>query len=132
MTSFKGRRVNPKRLVEVYRNLHRGGYSVRQGGKVVAHSDYVTMLDAEFHVSEAGRQRVLKTGRRNVHAWARGQLVKCAPTRQQMNARVRYSPKTSGCFEYCRPREDGWYPIRNARLVQFSSGGVSAWKANDW
>ncbi len=132
MKPFKGRRLSLKQPVEVYRNLWRGGYSIRQGGKVVAHSDYVVLLDAVFHVSEAGRQRILRTGVRNVHAWARGKLIRCASTKQQMDVRVRYSPRTSDCFEHCRPREDGWYPIRNARLVQFSSCGVSAWKANDW
>lgn len=63
----------------VYRNLNRGGWSVRSctgqtKGRVVAHADLVCLDDATFEVSEKGRQRVLAQGRKNVHAGISGTL----------------------------------------------------------
>ena len=47
----------------VYWNLNRRCWSVKDPatGKVVAHADRVVLSDAVFKVSEAGRQRVLRT-----------------------------------------------------------------------
>ena len=61
--------------VDVYFNLHKKTLSVRHKGKVVHHSDYVKILNPKFVVSEAGRQRVLREKRKNVHAFVRGELV---------------------------------------------------------
>jgi len=67
--------------VFVYRNLHRKGvwYSLRalEGpfkGRVVGHAEGIDLYDVEFVVSEAGRQRVLKTRRKNVHAGITGNI----------------------------------------------------------
>lgn len=74
--------LDPKRrmvglLVEVYRNLTRNCYSVRsvETGRVQAHVTEFCLHDCEFRVSEAGRQRVLRERRKNVHAVIRGILV---------------------------------------------------------
>lgn len=69
--------------VQVYRNIHRSRaagvpvYSVRDAdtGLVVGHTDRIVLADAEFKVSEAGRQRVLRTKAKNVHAWIQGRPV---------------------------------------------------------
>lgn len=61
--------------VDVYFNLHKKTLSVRHKGKVVHHSDYVKILNPKFVVSEAGRQRVLREKRKNVHAFVRGELA---------------------------------------------------------
>lgn len=59
--------------VFVYRNLHRQCWSVKalegpDKGRVIAHRSYVMLRDVRGKVSEAGRQRVLTEGRKNVHA----------------------------------------------------------------
>jgi len=66
--------------VEVYFNLHRRMYSVRalegeDKGRVIDHLPECAIRNAKFVVSEAGRQRVLRDGRKNVHAYVRGELV---------------------------------------------------------
>ena len=66
--------------VEVYWNLHKGRYSVRalegpHKGHVIAHATGVHLRDVQFRVREAGRQRVLREKRKNVHAFVRGNLV---------------------------------------------------------
>ena len=68
--------------VFVYFNLHKKVFSVKalQGdrkGRVIAHVRDITLRDVQFKVSEAGRQRVLREQRKNVHAgvvghWAGG------------------------------------------------------------
>ena len=60
--------------VEVYFNLHKHLFSVRsrQTGLVIAHESVVRLTDVTFRVSEAGRQRVLRERKKNVHAFVRG------------------------------------------------------------
>jgi hypothetical protein len=60
--------------VFVYRNLHKNCYSVKDWKTklVIAHVDEILLVDAEFKVSESGRQRVLKEKRKNVHAGVMG------------------------------------------------------------
>lgn len=65
--------------VFVYFNLHRKLWSVKalegpDKGRVIAHSDAVTLRNAYGKVSAAGRARVLREGRKNVHAGIVGEL----------------------------------------------------------
>ena len=91
--------------VDVYKNLHlsagRGPvYSVRDvgSGRVVAHSGCVVLRDAEFRVSEAGRQRVLRERRKNVHAVVRGTLHTGPAPSDDLMASASYNPYTAGYF----------------------------------
>lgn len=68
MTAYKERAVTMDYPSEVYFNLHKFCFSMKQDGLVVLHSDVVVLKDCIFKVSEAGRQRVLKEQRKNVHA----------------------------------------------------------------
>jgi len=64
--------------VEVYRNLHKNCWSVRDlsTGRVVAHQTAVTIADARFIVRPSGRARVLAEKRKNVHAFVRGEWMR--------------------------------------------------------
>ncbi|UBV45462.1 hypothetical protein LAJ19_20265 (plasmid) [Deinococcus taeanensis] len=62
----------PETPVEVYRNLTRRCWSVRQGGRVIAHSPWLLLRDVTMIVRPGGRDRVRRTGRNEVHAWVRG------------------------------------------------------------
>jgi hypothetical protein len=53
----------------IYRNLNRGGFSVKYKGLVVDYLDTFEANDAEFRVSEAGRNRAREQKARNVHAY---------------------------------------------------------------
>ena len=60
-----------------YFNLHRKCFSLKamdgpDKGRVVAHADAVHLKDVSFKVSAAGRNRVLRERRKNVHAGAVG------------------------------------------------------------
>jgi hypothetical protein len=71
MIGFKNREVTSKQS-EVYFNLHKHVFSMVQDGLVVLHSDSVVLTEATFKVSEAGRQRVLREQKKNVHAKVHG------------------------------------------------------------
>jgi hypothetical protein len=58
-----------------YRDDPEPTYSIRQRGRVVAHASAVMLAHARFIVDERGRQRVLRTGHKNVHAFVVGMLV---------------------------------------------------------
>lgn len=60
--------------VKVYFNLHNRLFSVQHGGRVVAHLPEVALKNVKFKVSEAGRQRVLREQRKNVHAFVEGEF----------------------------------------------------------
>jgi len=63
--------------VEVYFNLHKYTWSVRQcsTGRVILHTDKVHIRDPKFVVRKAGRERVLREGKKNVHAFVRGDIT---------------------------------------------------------
>ena len=65
--------------VFVYYNLHKKLWSIkalegRNKNKVISHAIYVGLSDVTPKVSQAGRQRVIKQGCKNVHAGLVGNL----------------------------------------------------------
>lgn len=58
--------------VEVYRNLHKKCWSVRNKGRIVAHVDKIVLKDCQFVVQPAGNARARREQRKNVHAFVRG------------------------------------------------------------
>jgi hypothetical protein len=64
--------------VRVYWNLHKDCYSVTKWvggpdkGRVVAYLDEIRLEDVKFIVQPAGRERVLREKRKNVHAFLEG------------------------------------------------------------
>ncbi|MEE9596432.1 MAG: hypothetical protein V3V96_06615 [Acidiferrobacterales bacterium] len=82
--------------VFIYYNLTKHVWSIRAAegphkGLVIGHADRVSLRDCTFKVSEAGRQRVLKEKRKNVHAGIEGDLIaadgyKIAPGYQNVAA----------------------------------------------
>lgn len=86
--------------VFVYYNLHKDCWSVKaldgkRAGYVVAHRTKLELRDAKFKVSEAGRQRVLREKRKNVHA---GVVGEWEPFKQEYDTLVSYNPYKNGHF----------------------------------
>ena len=76
--------------VRVYWNFHRKCYSVQQNRLVVGYTDCISLVDVRFHVSEAGRQRVLKERKKNVHAYAIGTIK--VPEDVFWDVKIQYNP----------------------------------------
>jgi hypothetical protein len=67
-------------MMQVYFNLHKKSWSIRnpRTGRIVNKTQtqcLVVLKDVTFKVSEAGRQRVLREKRKNVHAFAVGTVI---------------------------------------------------------
>jgi hypothetical protein len=93
LTLLKGRHIEVGQRVFVYYNLHKHCFSIKdmKTGLVLAHSDDVTLENAIFKVSEAGRQRVLSERVKNVHA---GVVGNWTPSKMvcDMKKRATYNP----------------------------------------
>lgn len=82
--------------VTVAFNLHRHEYSIRYAGKVVAYATNVLLADATFTVNERGRQQVIRTQTKNLHAFTHGTLVGSDAIPGKI---VRYNPYEDGFFK---------------------------------
>jgi hypothetical protein len=74
ITPYKGREIGPG-PVEVYRNLHRAVWSIKQGSRVVAHAEQLLLRNCTFKVLPGGLARYRVTGIRNVHAFIVGEIA---------------------------------------------------------
>ena len=110
--------------VFVYFNLHKKCFSVKalegaMKGRVIAHRDNVLLFDATLKVSEAGRQRVIREGRKNVHAgvcgtWDETQYdSKTVGYIRQLGLPVKYNPYVYDSFVAV----NGDYPVKHGHLV---------------
>lgn len=94
----------------IYWNLHKGRWSVRamsgpSKGLVVDRVERLTLRNVRGKVSEAGRQRVLATGRKNVHAGLIGEIVPDTDTNltalvQSRGRQITYNPRMYDSFVY--------------------------------
>lgn len=85
--------------VRAYFNFHKKMYSIQKrtdkGWRVIDHVPYLTLENVSFHVSQKGRERVLREKRKNVHAYVRGDLREYGPTIRQP---FRYNPYEAKYF----------------------------------
>ncbi len=102
--------------VEAYWNLRRKTWSIRYKGRVIAHKTALTLRDVTWVVQPAGRDRVRRERRKNVHAMARGTVhMPKHPDPVQWNrycASITYNPYKHDQFVYC---EDD-HPIRKSQM----------------
>lgn len=82
---YKGRTIKEGQKVKVYYNLHKHVFSIKDAktGKVLAHGNNILLTDVEYKVSEAGRQRVLREKKKNVHAYVVGTFAGCKELSKQ-------------------------------------------------
>ena len=105
--------------VDVYFNIRKNKLSVKSReplhyGKVINHVDTILLDDCTFIVQKAGRNRVLKEKRKNVHAFVRGNICRKENLIKSANCRVvKYNPYLYGSFVY----EDSEEPVNKAELV---------------
>lgn len=76
--------------VRVYKNLHNGMWSIKQNGLVIGYAKEIVLSNVKYIVSRAGRVRVLKEQRKNVHAFVEG-YVSSYPEKA-VSVEVSYNP----------------------------------------
>ena len=103
--------IDEKRRVYVYFNLHKKVWSVRQKGTPVEHTKHIMLKDARFLVGQAGRKKVLKEKRKNVHAGVSGYIVDRVPNVPDFCTTVHYNPYKNETFiNYATERSILWAP----------------------
>ena len=88
--------------VRVYRNLTKRCWSIQlfipgKGWRLLKHADLVSLDNAFPIVYEAGRQRVIREGKKYVHAFICGELSEIHLSR---GFRLRYDPRAHAGFTY--------------------------------
>lgn len=112
--------------VFVYFNLHKKVFSVKalegpRKGRVVAHLSELNLGNATFKVSQAGRERVLREQRKNVHAGVVGEWY---GTVQAINngVPVTYNPYLYSSFVTADTKQ----PVFHAREVHLKDRRITA------
>jgi hypothetical protein len=106
--------MNNVMVVRVYRNLHKKCLSVlhrtRTGWRLWKHAPSIQLRNVAFKVSIAGRNRVLHNKRKNVHAFAQGELCNDAKMHLNHQRCIKYDPyiaahffdvETKQCITHC-------------------------------
>ena len=107
--------IDPAKKVRVYRNLHKGCLSVKQGGIVKCHADNVVLRDFQCIVSASVQAKVRQLGRKEVHAYLEGFVVSASDTIVQDRYRILDLP-----FEeiYYNPyKTDFWMEKKTGKFV---------------
>jgi hypothetical protein len=101
----------------IYRNLGNGLMSLTQQidkrWLLIGHTDNVALEYPKFQVSEAGRQRVIREGRKNVHAFAIGRLAFAERIDRADLKQIYYCPYTQPYFTWLGSNE----PVTDAELL---------------
>lgn len=111
--------------VDAYLNLNRDCISIRSResedyGTVVAHRPRLTVVNAEFVVQPAGRERVRETGVKNVHAFVRGEWDDSVKVMD--GEKVTYNPYEYDSFVHAESEE----PVARAEATNVTKKGVYA------
>ena len=61
--------------VEVAYSLKKNKFSIRKGNHIIGYGEKVILKDVNFRVRKGGREKVLETKQKNVHAHVIGEIV---------------------------------------------------------
>lgn len=111
--------------VRIYFNLHKKVYSVQAKvdgrWKVVEYINVINLVNATFQVSAAGRQRVLREKKKNVHAYIVGERCPFTPPSDRC-VEVTYDPYAAPNFFIVQNDK----PVDKAKYIQITNGKVIA------
>lgn len=112
--------------VRIYFNLTRKVWSIQhhvpnKGWRLLAHTSDAILRDAVAKVYESGRQRVIKEGKKYVHAYIEGELI---GTRKESHSgrKLGYNPYKNSTFIW----KDDNSEAHNIGEVVFNNQGVFA------
>jgi hypothetical protein len=114
--------------IEVYKNLHKNCFSVRQQGKVIGHTDSLCIEKCIFYVSIKGRERVISSKQKNVHATVKGYYIEFGDIDETLHRKIKldYNPYINSSFVFNSINSDGT-PIHEAAYCMFTASGAYAY-----
>jgi hypothetical protein len=110
--------------VFVYYNLHKHKWSIRdcKTRLVIGHSDHVLLFEVKPKVSQAGRARVLREQRKNVHAGLEGYLMGTQDAYLGTTQKaITYNPYKYTGFVYKSTEE----PYKGSQVAQLNHRSVT-------
>lgn len=105
------------RKVFVYKNLHKGCWSIKQDGLVKAHATELTLYGCNMKINRKGRERVLMEKRKNVHAGIKGYLKDADLERvwsdlpEDQFIEITYNPYKYSSFVQIEDNAPRWFAI---------------------
>ena len=115
--------IDRAKRVYVYFNLHKKCWSVRQSGRIVAHTNEILLKECRFLVSQAGREKVLRDKRKNVHAGVSGYVVDSFQGVERAAVEVTYNPYRYKTFV---SKLDPFDPVEHSDYAVLTCG--SGWR----
>jgi hypothetical protein len=106
--------------MDVYWNLHKQCWSLRMSGTVIAHMHRLGMTDVTFRVQPAGQARVRREGKKNVHAYAKGEYNTHEVKQGRLGREITYNPYKHDSFVY----KDDLTPVTHCDRVWFDNKHV--------
>ena len=119
--------IDYSKPVRVFKNPKHNCYSIMQGGQIKLSAKQVRLGGAEFKVRESGRQRMLASKRRNVHAYVIGALLDHVhPAEDKSMLAIDGRTAYYNPFQYDSfvDRETET-PLQKANIVQLDEAGVT-------
>jgi hypothetical protein len=111
---------NSSKPVYVYRNLHKKCYSIKQNNKVIAYASDFILNDCSFIVRKSGRDLVLKTNQKNVHAFVKGFLDQDLNS-IEIKTKIIYNPYKYPYFFY---ENDSSKSLDQVSKIFFTEDGI--------
>lgn len=118
-TPKDGRIIEKGQEVLIYRNLHRGCWSIKDAKSklVLGYCMDVQLKDVTTKVSEAGRQKVIREKKKNVHAFIKGKIVGFDKGKHKKTAY--YNPYKTKTF-----LDENGNPFTEAKAVTMTDGKI--------
>jgi hypothetical protein len=111
--------VGEEMIVQVYKNLHKGCFSVRnkKTGKVIAYTNAITLINCRLVVGKKGRERVLRERQKNVHAFIEGELVSLFEnSNHKWSVEIFYDPYLVADWTTRNKKKETWTSCKVAHL----------------
>lgn len=100
MIQYKNREVILTEPIEFYRCLNRKGFtfSIRQNGRVVAHTNKIILKDCQFMVNLGGKNNCIANRQRNVHAYIKAYIGETKDIKSEESDLLKYNPYSELLF----------------------------------
>lgn len=121
MIPYKNRTIDVSKPIDLYRCLNRKGFifSMRQFGKVVAHTDKIVLTDCKMIVNKAGKKKAIYTNNRNVHAFIKGYISDNDSIKNTFSFILKYNPFSSDNFHINEVGE-----VKNCKVIYLQNNCV--------
>lgn len=110
--------------IYVYKNLNRKCYSIKQNNKVIGYGEHFLLKDCKFVVRKSGRELVIRTKQKNVHAFVKGYIANDIKN-FTIGEKIVYNPYLHDYFFY---EKNESCKIFSENLILFTNSGIFSCK----